>query len=247
MLPDLLTPTVASSSTFICSSFQQFIIKMKLVSIILTALPLALATASSSHATNIRGGRNTNRELNQWGTDGYDSSSTSGYSYPSSSGSHHSSSTPKPKPAPKPKPPPPKPKPAPKPASKPSSPSAHSTPSGYTPSTDKPYNSDEPVWSDDGYGASSNIDSYSQSSLVSSKVAHYEDKSSRGIKAGLVSSLFALVALAALLVGKKVSILCQDMSSSLHTMCHENSLCTVYLSCYIIEIVFTQQSKDSSH
>ena len=184
---------------------------MKLVSIILTALPLALATASSSHATNIRGGRNTNRELNssnQWGTDGYDSSSTSnndGYSYPSSSGSHHSSSTPKPKPAPKPKPPPPKPKPAPKPASKPSSPSAHSTPTGYD--TSKPYNSDKPVWSDDGYGA--NSDSYSQSSIVSSKVAHYEDKSDRGI--GLVSSLFALVALAALLVGKKVSFVCQKM------------------------------------
>jgi hypothetical protein len=199
--------------------FNNTIIKMKLVSIILTALPLALATASSSHATNIRGGRNNNRELwqwgggrdnndnnNQWGNDGYDSSSTShndGYTYPSSSGSHHSSSTPKPKPAPKPKPPPPKPKPAPKPASKPSSPSAHSTPTGYD--TSKPYNSDKPVWSDDGYGASSNIDSYSQSSLVSSKVAHYEDNSSRGMKIGLVSSLFALVALAALLVGKKVS------------------------------------------
>ena len=170
--------TGSSTPSFVPVALHRFIFnntinKMKLVSIILTALPLA--TSSSSHVTNIRGGRNTNRELwqwgggrnnnnsdNQWGNDGYDSSSTShndGYSHTSSSGgssSSHggsSSSKSKPKKASPPKPKPiPKPKPAPKPkghsASKPSSSSGHgSSPSGYD--TDEPYNSDKPVLYDD--------------------------------------------------------------------------------------------------
>lgn len=205
--------------------FNNTIIKMKLVSIILTALPLA--TSSSSRATHIRGGRYNNRELwqwgggrnnnnsdNQWGNDGYDSSSTShndGYSHSSSSGgsSSHGGSSSKSKPK-KASPPKPKPKPAPKPkghsASKPSSSSSSHTSSWSSGHTSGDYDdSDKPVWYDDEWGDFyDEVSGYRQSSLISSKLAHYRDNNSRGIKIGLVSSLFALVALASVLVAKKI-------------------------------------------
>ena len=188
---------------------------------------LPVTASSSSLATNIRGGsiRDNNRILEQskWGNDGYNSNTGTSYhggyytqtsSTASSSSGGGTSSKPKKVSAPKPKP-----KPAPKPSAPSPSASSPSTPSSMSTHT----NWDDDAWKDDNWGDDTWKDDtweddtwgdfaheYGQEwHRSSSELAHNNGHGSRGAKLGMMFSLSAMIALAAVLIVKKVS--CEKM------------------------------------
>ncbi len=191
--------------------------KQLLASIFLLAVALPLTTSASSLATNTRGSSSDNNrilEQSTWGNDGYNSGTSyhDGYTHTSSTASSSgggSSTKPKKVSAPKPKP---KPKPsAPSPSPPSTSSSSSSSTTAHTNWDDDNWKDDtwkDDTWGDDTWGDFANEygqEWHRQSSRSSSKLAHYNGHGSRGAKLGMILSLSAMIALAAVLLVKKVS------------------------------------------
>lgn len=188
---------------------------------------LPVTASSSSLATNIRGSSSDNNrmlEQSTWGNDGYNSNTGTSYhggyytqtsSTASSSSSSGGGTSSKPKKVSAPKP---KPKPAPKPSAPSPSASSPSTPSSMSTHT----NWDDDAWKDDNWGDTWKDDTWEDDTWgdfaheygqewhrSSSELAHNNGHGSRGAKLGMMFSLSAMIALAAVLIVKKVS--CEKM------------------------------------